>query len=157
MERFYWLIDGRLAGCSRPGGRQSTDPDVETDLRSLREKGISAVLSLTEEPLPPAPLERAGLASLHLPVPDMHALTADELMTALQFIDGHLHSGGAVAVHCLMGQGRTASVLGAYLIRGGEDAEEAIRELRDICPGALASDAQVHALRRFAGDRCWIL
>jgi atypical dual specificity phosphatase len=157
MERFFWLEEGRLAGCSRPGGRQSGDRDVQVDLEFLREKGISAVLSLTEEPLPSGLLASYALRGLHLPIPDMQSLVPDELMTALQFIDAELHDGGAVAVHCLMGQGRTANVLGAYLIRQGSDAEAAILTLRDLCPGALASEAQVRSLHAFASDRCWIL
>src|SRR5437588_4981865 len=111
MQRFYWLLDGRLAGCSRPGGHQAAEPDILTDLASLRERGITAVLSLTEEPLPADLLGRAGLASLHLPIPDMQSLLPEELITALQFIDAETQH-GAVAVHCLMGQGRTANVLG---------------------------------------------
>jgi len=48
MERFYWLVEGRLAGCSRPG---TAGAALERDLAILREEGIGAVLSLTETPL----------------------------------------------------------------------------------------------------------
>src|SRR5438270_51852 len=149
MERFYWLIDGQIAGCSRPGGRQSLDGEIQRDLDSLREKGITAVLTLTETSLPAGPLADSGLRSLHLPIPDMEAASPDELITALHFIDSELRVGGAVAVHCLMGQGRTANVLGAYLVRRGMGADSAIQELRALCEGALASAAQVRALRTF--------
>jgi hypothetical protein len=49
MHRFYWLIDNVLAGCSRPGVRRGS---LETDLASLQSRGIGALISLTESPLP---------------------------------------------------------------------------------------------------------
>ena len=54
-----------------------------------------------------------------------------------------------------MGQGRTGTVLAAYLIRAGSSAQEAIVRLRDICPGALSSPTQERALEAFAQRRDW--
>src|SRR5579885_76379 len=84
MHGFYWLIEGMLAGCPRPGGRDRSnlfeskrealpeeDSRLDNDLAWLKEQGIRAVLSLTETPLAPAVLARHDLAALHLPVQDM--------------------------------------------------------------------------------------
>jgi atypical dual specificity phosphatase len=155
MERFYWLADGRLAGCSRPGGRNGAS--LEADLMALRQEGIQSVLSLTESPLSDEMCARQNMVVLHLPIPDMHAPTSAELLQALYFIDSQHIEGRAVAVHCLMGQGRTGTVLAAYIIRDGASAEEAIARLRSICPGAIESPPQVRALHRFAGERAWIV
>ena len=174
---FYWLIEGVLAGCSRPGQRTAAaraggdtarrfgapstpDPlseDLEGDLAWLRGQGIGAVLSLTETPLAEGALARHGLAELHLAVDDLRAPTPDQFTRALSFIDRQRALGRSVAVHCLMGQGRTGTVLAAYLIRGGVGVEEALRQVRRVCPGAVGSSEQERALHAFAARRDWIL
>jgi atypical dual specificity phosphatase len=165
LMRFYWLIEGVLAGCSCPGGRRvqgsaDTSPDVKTlasDLAWLREQGISALLTLTEAPLDAGTLATSGLENLHLPIEDLAPPTPQEFMAALDFIDHQRALGKAVAVHCLMGQGRTGSILAAYLIRGGVIPEDALRELRTLCPGAVENPSQERALASFAARRDWII
>lgn len=169
MHRFYWLIDGALAGCSRPGnrGRRVANDDgvgagdanasLDEDLAWLRAQGIGAVLSLTEVPLSPGALARNGLNELHLAVDDLHAPSPAQLQTALAFLDWERARAHGVAVHCLMGQGRTGTVLAAYLIRGGLSAGEALDEVRAICPGAISSAEQEEALHAFAARRDWII
>lgn len=170
MLRFYWLVEGTLAGCSLPGGSSMSGANghgpkqpaevlaaVEADLMWLRRQGIGAVLSLTEEPLPAVALQHHHLEGLHLPIPDMAAPSPDQFRVALGFIDRWRVNDRAVAVHCLMGQGRTGSILAAYLIRSGTDVPEAVEHLRDICPGALSSPAQERALSAFSARRDWIL
>ena len=130
---------------------------LDADLDWLRLKGIGAILSLTEQPLTDEVVQRFGLPVRHMPIPDMHAPRPEELMDALTFIDQQRIEGRAVAVHCLMGQGRTGTILAAYLIREGASASQAIAELRAICPGAIESPPQVRALHIFAAERDWIL
>ncbi len=159
MHRFYWFDDGRLAGCSRPGarpGRTGTPEDVREDLNTLASHGISAVLSLTETALPDDAIAAAGLISLHLPVTDFAAPGPAQFDRALRFIDEHQAAGGAVAVHCLAGQGRTGSILAATRIRAGATAAEAIAQVREVCPGAVESVEQTAALEVFARERSWL-
>ncbi len=139
-------------------GRNKADSDtLERDLADLKERGIGAVLSLTESPLEVRTVERAGLAYAHVPVEDMDAPEPDQLERALAFIDEQIRGGRAVAVHCLMGQGRTGTVLAAYLIRMGRTPEQALRELRVICPGAVPAAVQERSLAAYARRRDWIL
>ncbi len=160
MDGFYWLIENELAGCPRPGsrrGRTAEGDTLDADLAWLREQGIGAILSMTETPLDDGALAHHGFETLHLPVDDLHAPTPAQLHYALRFIDEQRARGNRVAVHCLMGQGRTGTVLAAYLIRGGSDAEDALRHLRAVCPGAIGSKEQEQALRAFAAQREWIV
>jgi atypical dual specificity phosphatase len=160
MQRFYWLVEGGLAGCSCPGGAPRGSGGVvslETDLRWLREQGIGAVLTLTEEPLDEEVLVEQGLAVLHLPVVDMTAPHPIQLMDALRFIDRQRATGRAVAVHCLQGQGRTGAVLAAYLVRDGMAPGEAIEHLREMCPGALSAPEQETAIEAFGERRDWVM
>jgi atypical dual specificity phosphatase len=170
MHRFYWLIEGVIAGCSVPGGSPTAGVEnrnghnlesrlaaVEADLSWLRRQGIGAVLSLTEEALPAEALYNQHLESLHLPVPDMAAPSPDQFRVALDFIDRARSRGEGVAVHCLMGQGRTGSILAAFLIRAGAETSDAVEQLRVLCPGALSSPPQERALQMFCARRGWIL
>lgn len=162
MDGFYWLIDGALAGCPRPGlrwrgPRSSDDGDLAADLTALRGHGVGALLSLTETALPDAAFARSGLWGLHLPVPDFQPPSPDQLQVALAFIDRHRAEGRGVAIHCRAGQGRTGTVLAAYLIRAGSSAEDAIRAVRAACPDAIGSAGQVTALEAYARRRDWLV
>jgi len=164
LERFFWMVEGALAGCSRPGGNgrgpastTATHEALEADLAWLRERGIGAVLSLTEEPLEAGAVERAGMGYLHVPVRDMEAPEPEEIERALAFIDRQRLAGRAVAVHCRMGQGRTGTILAAYLIRSGRTAQEALAELRAACRGAVSAGVQERALEAYARRRDWVV
>jgi atypical dual specificity phosphatase len=170
MRGFYWVIDGVLAGCPRPGGRERGNPfeskkegrseegaRLDEDLTWLEGQGIGAVLSMTETPLAAATLAQHTLTVLHLPVRDMTPPTTGQLIRALEFIDEQHTLGKAVVVHCLMGQGRTGTVLAAHLIRGGASAADALRTVRGVCVGAVASPSQERALSTFAERRDWIV
>lgn len=154
MQRFYWMIDGQLAGCSRPGAHGQS---VASDLAALRAYGIASVLSLTETPVLAHEIEAAGLDALHLPVDDFQAPTTRQLLRALAFIDSSLAENMPVAVHCLAGQGRTGTILAAWLLRSGLSADDAIAEIRALAPGAIESTPQVAALRQWAGERPWLV
>lgn len=154
MHRFYWVIEGVLAGCSRPGANGG---DLDRDLQELRGHGIGALLTLTETPLTTGALERHGLRGLHLPVDDFHAPTTGQMLEALAFIDEARADGVAVAVHCLAGMGRTGTVLAAYLIRGGSPAAGAIDSVRAVCPGAIEAEPQTAMLAGWEAERPWFV
>src|SRR6185437_11990870 len=106
MQGFYWLIEDELAGCGLPGRRGRGlawgavgAAALDDDLAWLRERGIGAVLTLTEAPLLEGVLARHGMVGLHLPVPDMAAPAPAQIEAALGFIDRQRALGRGVLVH----------------------------------------------------------
>ena len=167
VRNFFWLFESSIAGSGRPGGevgRHSTVPagmtlaeSLNADLDWLTGQGIGAILSLTEDPLMAEPLRQRGIVSLHLPIPDQAAPTPQEFLAAIDFIDQQRVAGRGVLTHCRIGEGRTGSILAAYLIRQGATYEQALAQLRAVRSTAISSPEQQAALVAFARQREWII
>lgn len=142
MFNFSWVVPDQVAAMGRP------DPE---DVPRLREAGITAVLSLTRRPA--LPEDAGGLRVMHLPVLDMTAPTVDQLEDAVEFMESEIRQGGKVAVHCLAGQGRTGTVLAAFLVGRGDDASDAVARVRELRPGSIETVAQELSVHRFAEGR----
>jgi atypical dual specificity phosphatase len=155
LERFYWVREGELAGSSRPGGLR--DDRLADDLAELQDHGIGAIVSMTETPIDPFAVEAAGMTYVHIPVIDFTAPSEPQLREALDAIDAAHAGNRAVLVHCAAGQGRSATILAAWLIRQGTSADDAISELRVVCDRAVENEAQIACLRAFERDRLWVV
>lgn len=145
---FSWLIDGSLAGSGRP----TSAGEVEW----LRERGVKAVVTMTEDPLPAGWVE--GVDYLHVPTIDLTAPTVEGTDAAVAFIREHVERGAPAMVHCAAGLGRAGTILACYLVRHeGMSAADAIRTVRERRPGSIQSDEQERAVeyyeRHAAPDR----
>jgi atypical dual specificity phosphatase len=144
---FSWVIDGQLAGMARPGSRQSLDQD----LSDLYREGVRVLVSLTEEPPPPADVAAHGIVLLHVPVQDFTAPTQDQLASIMARLDEALADDRPVTVHCGAGLGRTGTVLAvAFVHRLGMDAVTAIAEIRRLRPGSIETPEQEQAVWLYA-------
>lgn len=139
---FRWLVRGRIAGCAMPG----VVAPVDHDLALLRRMGITVLVNLTERGFPAEALKRHGIRGLSMQIEDRRApplLWAKLLLARMELL---LREGETIAVHCLAGLGRTGTVLGAWLVREGLTADEALRRLRAIEPGFVQSVEQEELL-----------
>lgn len=146
---FVWLLPGQLAGTPWPGVIR----DAAQDLRSLQEVGVTWLISLTEEPFPPAQAAPYGMRCLAFPMPDMHAPTIRQALDLCARIDWLLGQGDVVAVHCRAGLGRTGTVLAAYWLwraQGRLSAVRALEDVRRLEPLWVQSQVQVDFLAEFA-------
>lgn len=132
---FVWVEKGKLAGSGYPASR--------SQLEWLRNQGIKAILTLTEDPLPGQWLDGLAFEVHHIPMRDHQTPDATSLEKAATFVQDKVNDGKATLVHCLAGEGRTGCVLAAYLIKDRRVAAgEAIRVLRRIKPSFVERDQE---------------
>jgi atypical dual specificity phosphatase len=140
---FSWVDQPRLAALAQPRSSE--------DLAWLRRNGIDVIVSLTEEPLPRAWVNDAGLMAVDVPVPDMEPPTDRQLDHVVETIRKVQASGLGVAVHCGAGLGRTGTVLAAYFVVAGLPPREALEKVRSLRPGSVETVEQEKAVEKFAG------
>lgn len=136
---FGWVLEGSLAASGLPAS--------PSQVRWLKSQGVNTILTLTETPLPPDLLTGTGITSIHVQMFDHAPPTQESLSKAVKHLRSEIEKGNVVLVHCLAGQGRTGSVLAAYLIEyHGKDAKEAIAHLRSTRPGSVERAQEVAVL-----------
>jgi atypical dual specificity phosphatase len=134
---FSWVREGSLAASGRPYSKRQVD--------WLRSNGVSAILSLTEEPLPGE--WTVGIEARHIPMKDHAPVSHSDMLMGAEYISSALSEGKGVLVHCLAGKGRTGCVLAAYLIvREGKTARQAVDELRAARPGSVEHQQEQRVL-----------
>lgn len=143
---FSWVEPPRLAAMARPEGLD--------EFRWLRAQGIQLLISLTENALYRRDLDEAGLLGLHVPVPDFHAPTPEQIDQCVAAILKAKEQSLGVGVHCLAGLGRTGTILAAYFVAEGLSAPDAIQRVRIMRPGSIESASQEEAVAAFAIRRC---
>lgn len=142
---FSWIKRSLLAALARPSSRD--------DCVWLRSEGIQILLSLTEEPARRDWVNDAGLMAFHEPIDDFAAPTQEQLDRCLSVIDRAHQQEMGVAVHCAAGKGRTGTILAAWFVAQGMEAEQAVTKVRQLRPGSIETDEQIEAVREFARRR----
>lgn len=136
---FDWIVKHQVGAMSMPW------PEEAVELRRL---GVTAVLSLAHGA--PTNFAEAGLKHLVLPIRDFHPPTPAQLDAAVEFVEMTVGAGGACAVHCQAGLGRTGTVIAAWLVRRGRAPQEAIEEVRRVRPGSVETRAQEESVAAYA-------
>jgi hypothetical protein len=156
----YWIMPGLLAGMpmpfihpSRRLNRGGALAEFEDELPELQGAGIRGIVSLLNIPSDAEVWRSAGFAFLCLPVPDGMPPTPEQVANFVEFVDSCHRGGGAVAVHCEAGLGRTGTLLAAYLVAKGESASLAVHRVRSVEPSAIETHAQIAFLHHLEASR----
>ncbi|MFW9984697.1 MAG: dual specificity protein phosphatase family protein [Candidatus Odinarchaeota archaeon] len=144
MLNFSYLIPGVLAGSSMPRGRQ--------DLERLMDEGIEVLVTAMEESLNEDLVKDVGLEYHYYPVAPYGTPTLQQINDFVALVNTNRVKNRPVAIHCYMGWGRTGTLLAAYLISEGMNAEEAIYEVRDKRSGSIETRGQEKILHRYAHE-----
>jgi predicted protein tyrosine phosphatase len=108
-----WITDHLAIGGSFPAERAEA---------LAREHAVKAVVDLrSEDRDDEAVLHRHGIALLHLPTDDHHAVSLPKLDDGVAFACAHLDRGERVLVHCEHGIGRSATLALCVLVAQGHD------------------------------------
>jgi atypical dual specificity phosphatase len=137
-SNFSW-VDERIAASGRPMTIQQ--------LKWIRSRGIDAVISLTEQPLPREWIEQLAMEYAHFPIEDQSAPDPETLKEIIDRILAMVSGGRRVLIHCAAGLGRTGTALAAYLVASkGLPAEEAIKAVRRLRPGSIEPIQEISVL-----------
>ena len=119
-------------------------------IKRLKQRGVTAVVDCRIEAQDdPLALEAAGIAFLHVPTPDRHGFTFDQMHAGVEWVLDHTERGGRAFLHCEHGVGRGPLLACAVLVAQGYRAPEALRIVRSSRWQALPNDRQLAALLAF--------
>lgn len=125
-------------------------------VRYFKERNIKLVVRLNNPLYDKAVFEEAGIAHLDLYFDDGSNPSNEILREFIRRADDVIRKGGALAIHCKAGLGRTGVLIGAYLIwKYGFSASEVIGFMRIMRPGCVVGPQQHFMYQNFADWIRW--
>ncbi|KAI8901036.1 hypothetical protein BC833DRAFT_522811 [Globomyces pollinis-pini] len=163
LPRFFsWIVPFVLGGMSTP--------KCSTDIRHLKNLGISNVITLTEEePLDPKWFQ--GISNHFWPVKNYYPPSIAHIDEFMKVLIGSIFSEnpGSVLVHCGGGKGRAGSMIACYLATFGlavppepscafgshpvMNAGDAIALLRAMRPGSIETKRQENFISEYITEK----
>lgn len=142
---FHWLTEHLAVGGCFP---------MERVEQLAREHGIGAIIDLREEDRDDEErLHAAGIDFLHLPTPDLHPASADNLERGVRFAREQIARGNKVFIHCQHGIGRSALLSLCVLVEQGWEPLDALSHAKDVREVVSPSHSQYQGWAEWLGSR----
>ena len=135
---FHWILPSLAIGARIPEDDYESlviDHQV-THIVDLRKENQDDVLLL----------KRYKMDWLHLPTPDLQAISYDMLFRGVHWVRSALNQNGRVLVHCEHGIGRSTLLVLCTMISLGHSPLEAMKKAKAIRRKISPSPEQIHAL-----------
>ena len=140
-SNFSWVIPDKLAGCAVPR--------YKSDIEGLVHLGVTKLISLSEEKLPSPMhlLSQIGLKHEIHGCVNFEGIPVVQLVKILDSIENEIEAGGTVAIHCRAGNGRTGTVLAAFIMKDKKmSSKEAIVFVRKLRRFSVETQGQENCL-----------
>ncbi|XP_026858230.2 dual specificity protein phosphatase 23b [Electrophorus electricus] len=138
---FSWVEPQKLAGLAMPR--------MPAHYQYLLSNGIKHLVCLSERK-PPYHDSCPELTLHHIRIHDFCAPTFDQIKRFLAIVEEANFKGEGVAVHCLLGFGRTGTMLACYLVKTRKiSGIDAINEIRRIRRGSIETQEQEQIVVQF--------
>ncbi|XP_013399319.1 dual specificity protein phosphatase 23 [Lingula anatina] len=138
---FSWVIDNVLAGCGFPSS--------PAHIQYMKDNGVKHLISLTAERTPPTQ-GFTGFRLIQIKLKDFTSPTVYQVDDFIRFVDEARQKGEGVAVHCMLGRGRTGTMLACYLAREhGLTGQQAIEETRRLRPHSIETVEQEELIKTY--------
>jgi len=122
----------------------SGKPTKEREIKWLYNRGVNAILTLTEDPLPEHWFNMKNWEILHLSIEDHSILKNSDIQQAVSFIEQMENEDKRILVHCAAGIGRTGTVLAAHFMEKMNISNiEAIKKLRELRPRSIEKNQEI--------------
>ena len=120
-------------------------------LTKLKKLGVTGIVSMRQRPIQELPSIQF-FNTLHLPTPDLHAPTLEQLKQGVSFIENEIEDGGKVYIHCHLGEGRGPTLAIAFLMSTGMLFDEALNSVKQVRPFIRPTKVQIERLHEFEED-----
>ncbi len=121
---------------------------TQRGLARLQARGVTAVVNMRDE-FDNAAAGLAPPAYLYLPTVDDTPPRLVDLCRGIAFIQQEIAAGGQVYVHCMLGLGRSVTLVAAFLVSQGNSPPEAWRTIRRARPFIQPTPEQVALIEEF--------
>lgn len=130
-------------GRSTPGLRRPLNPTFAKTIQYFKERNVKLVVRLNNPLYDSRVFVREGIDHVDMYFDDGSNPSEDIVRDFIARADEVISSGGAIAVHCKAGLGRTGVLIGAYLAyKHGFSAGESIGFMRIMRPGCVVGPQQ---------------
>ena len=141
-HNFSWVIPDKLAGCAVPS--------YSSEIDGLVDLGVTKLITLSEEKLPAQMNLRDSVSGLKHEIHgcvEFEGIPVDKIVKIIDSIENEIGAGGKVVVHCRAGNGRTGTVLAAFIMKENNlSSREAIAFVRKLRRWSVETQGQENCL-----------
>lgn len=96
-------------------------------------------------------LTKRNISYYYIPIGDYGAPRMDQIQQFLDLVEKNKDK--TILVHCAVGRGRSAMLVGCYLVKNGMTPKDAVKYIQNLRPEVLLTDIQFEKLKRYYNEK----